>query len=135
VSVFQTRSRLGRYGSGYDQLTGHGKLRNAGARPGQRRQKVAVPIFETVMQAGLAILCVRRTAVGPPSARGAARQLDVVPINYYTGRSGRPPQTLAPLTSNCGSMEPVQSHDNQYAWCRAAEAEGRPARYSQGGGL
>jgi penicillin-binding protein 1A len=64
---------------GYDNADGKRRTLGNAATGG----RVAVPIFEPVMQA-VWQLYAPRTALAPPSAQ-ARRQMAAVPINYYTG--------------------------------------------------
>ena len=109
---------------GYDNADG--KRRTLG--PGATGGKVAVPIFEPVMQA-VWQLYAPRTALAPPSAQ-ARRQLASVAINYYTG-DPLPSQTPNAFTEYMRVDSSGTQIDTQYDLVSRVEAEGY--RYEQGG--
>src|SRR5215471_9243843 len=109
---------------GYDNADG--KRRTLG--PGATGGKVAVPIFEPVMQS-VWQLYVPRSALAPPSAQ-ARRQLASVAINYYTG-DPLPSQTPNAFTEYMRVDSGGTQIDTQYDLVSRVEAEGY--RYEQGG--
>jgi membrane carboxypeptidase/penicillin-binding protein len=110
---------------GYDNADGKRRTLGRGATGG----KVAVPIFEPVMQAVWQNYA-PRTALAPPSA-DARRQLVAVPINYYTG-DPLGAQTPGAFTEYMRLDRTGSLNDTQYDLVSRAEAE--TARYYQGGG-
>ena len=110
---------------GYDNADGKRRTLGRGMTGG----KVAVPIFEPVMQAVWQHYA-PRTALAPPSAE-ARRQLAAVPINYYTGDQVAA-QTPNAFTEYMRVDRSGGLNDTQYELVSRAEAE--TSRYYQGSG-
>jgi penicillin-binding protein 1A len=110
---------------GYDNADGKRRTLGRGATGG----KVAVPIFEPVMQAVWQSYA-PRTALAQPSSQ-ARRQLVSAPINYYTG-DPLPSQTANAFTEYMRLDSGGSQIDTQYDLVSRVEAESY--RYEQGGG-
>jgi penicillin-binding protein 1A len=110
---------------GYDNADGKRRTLGGGATGG----KVAVPIFEPVMQAVWQHYA-PRTPLAPPSTE-ARRLLAAVPINYQTGEPVAA-QTPNAFTEYMRIDRSGNFTDTQYDLVSRAEAE--TSRYYQGGG-
>jgi penicillin-binding protein 1A len=111
---------------GYDNADG--KRRTLGG--GQTGAKVAIPIFEPIMQAVWAKYAPKKALSGPSEVAG--RQMAAVPINLYSG-DVLPPRSANAFTEYLRKEPSGELADTQYQYVSREEAYSMH-NYSQGDG-